>query len=68
MTSKRINNHYERFRLQNSEQRFILILGDIIAGTLALILALYICLVLTRWILPRSFLEPELIPGFTCCH
>ncbi len=42
MTSKRINNHYERFRLQNSEQRFILILGDIIAGTLALILALYI--------------------------
>lgn len=42
MTTRSSNNHYERFRLQNSEQRFILILGDLLAGTIALFLALFV--------------------------
>lgn len=39
---RKINNHYERFRLQNSEQRFILIAGDLLAGGIALVLSLLI--------------------------
>jgi len=42
MEGRRQSNHYERFRLKNSEQRFILILGDILAGVIALFLALFI--------------------------
>ena len=42
MEGRRQSSHYERFRLKNSEQRFILILGDILAGVIALFLALYI--------------------------
>jgi exopolysaccharide biosynthesis polyprenyl glycosylphosphotransferase len=42
MEVRRQSNHYERFRLQKSEQRFILILGDVLAGTIALFLALFI--------------------------
>lgn len=42
MTARKNNSHYERFRLQNSEQRFILILGDLLAGTVALFLALFV--------------------------
>lgn len=42
MEARKHNNHYERFRLKNSEQRFVLILGDILAATIALFLSLYI--------------------------
>lgn len=42
MIARKKSNHYERFRLQNSEQRFILILGDLLAGAIALFLSLFI--------------------------
>ncbi len=42
MEARQHNDHFERFRLKNSEQRFVLILGDFLAGTIALFLSLFI--------------------------
>lgn len=42
MEARQHNDHFERFRLKNSEQRFILILGDFLAATIALFLSLFI--------------------------
>jgi hypothetical protein len=67
MEGRRQSNHYERFRLKNSEQRFILILGDILAGVIALFLALFIWAEFDLLDFTAAFSATGWTPGFTFC-
>ena len=42
MTKKTSGTHTTKFRLKPSELRFILVLGDFLAASIALLIALYI--------------------------
>ena len=42
MTKKTTGNHTTKFRLKPSELRFILVLGDFLAASIALVISLYV--------------------------
>jgi len=57
-----------RWRLKQSEQRALLILGDLIAGYLALLVALYFWAAGDAWLqFSLEFLKLGQIPGFIFC-